>query len=93
MNSMLLIHALQEQRALEKSRRARRRVRRRRRTRIKNQIDQDQDKLIAELQEENEQLQLCLGALVQLLVDRNVLSKGDKIGLLDIITEDIDEED
>jgi hypothetical protein len=77
MNTLLLLTILEQQREVENSRRKRKRVRRRRRSRVKNQVDMDQDKLIAELQDENEQLQLCVGALVEVLVSKKVIDSAD----------------
>ncbi len=93
-NSLLLL-SLQQQRQHEQDRLKKRRLRRRRRRRVivKNQIDQDQDKLIADLQEENEQLQICLGAVIELLVERKILTLGDKVGLLEMLREDVDEDE
>jgi len=39
--------------------------------------DQEQNLLLEKLQKENEQIQLCLGSLVQTLVDKGVLTQDD----------------
>jgi hypothetical protein len=72
--SLLWVAVNQQQQKVESQRRVKRKIRRKRRLRIKSKIDQDQDQLLEELQVENEQLQICLGSLVQTLVAKGILS-------------------
>lgn len=48
-------------------------------------IDASQDRAIRQLQEENEQMALCLGALVQVMVRKNLLTQAERENLVQMI--------
>jgi|GEM_PF-4619224 len=75
--SFLFIAMSNQRKQLEAQKKSRRRIRRKRRIRLKSKVDQEQDLLLEELQQENEELQLCLGSLVQTLVKKGVLTEGE----------------
>jgi hypothetical protein len=55
-------------------------------------LDSRQDKAIAQLQKENEELQLCVAALVTTLERKGVLSTGEVTKLVEMIESDPGEE-
>jgi len=60
----------------------------RRRLRSKERSDQAQDKRLAELERENDQLKLYLASLIRLLVSKGTLSPDELAALVDGIDTD-----
>ena len=64
----------------------------RKKLREKRRIDASQDEAIQQLQKENEQLELCLGALIRALERKNIVTIDEGSKLVDLLDEDEDEE-
>ena len=56
--------------------------------RQKRRIDASQDRAIAPLQKENEQLELCLGVLFNLLEQKKVITSKEVSRLVDLIDDE-----
>lgn len=60
----------------------------RRKLREKRRVDATQDEAIARLQKENEQLELCLGALIRALEKKKIVTIDEVSKLVDLLDEE-----
>jgi hypothetical protein len=60
----------------------------RRKLRQKRSVDASQDQAIRQLQKENEQLELCLGALIRALEKKNIVTIDEVSNLVELLDEE-----
>ncbi len=58
------------------------------RLQAKDHTDESQDKRLAALEQENDQLKLYVASLLRLLVGKGVVSEGELTAFVDLIDED-----
>lgn len=63
----------------------------RRRAVAKGRTDRLQDERLEELEQENDQLKLCLASLLRLLVDKGTLSQEELAAFVDVIDSEEEE--
>jgi hypothetical protein len=87
--SVVVVMASQNASLLDQKK-ARSKRRRNRHLKIKSKVDTEQDALLEELQLENDQLQLCLGGLIQILIDKEILSREELEGIATLASDSDD---